>query len=260
MKNTDHDKSRISGVKDLEKKTAVIFQNKYYYHIAFIGGFIVPFLIGLIYGRPLGAVLWGTFLRITLVHHATFLINSLCHYSGRRTYDANSSSRDSWFISLFTFGEGYHNYHHKFPSDFRNGVKWFAYDPSKWIINILAFFGITYDLRKVKDHVIWENHLNSIKTQLSEKFNQSAENCKTFYHNKVEQLHENAESVFTSWKEMERKYTNLVAAGKAKNKAILNELRKERKEYKAQLSEIKRNLNRIMLNVKRNRLRPELTF
>ena len=260
LKNTPEEKSRIRGVKDLEEKSAIKFQNKYYFHIGIIFGFFVPLAIGYLYGRPFGAFFWAGFLRLAIVHHATFFINSLCHYMGQRTYDFKSTARDSWFVSWFTFGEGYHNYHHKFQWDYRNGVKWFAYDPSKWIINILAFFGITYDLRKVKDHVIWENHLNSIKTQLSEKFNQSAESCKTFYHNKVEQLHENAESVFTSWKEMERKYTNLVAAGKAKNKAILKELRKERKEYKAQLSEIKRNLNRIMLNVKRNRLRPELTF
>ena len=66
----------------------------------------------------------GSFLRITLVHH-TFFINSLCHYVGRRTYDSESTARDSWFMSLFTFGEGYHNYHHKFPSDYRNGISWF---------------------------------------------------------------------------------------------------------------------------------------
>ena len=69
----------------------------------FVPSIIVPFLIGLMYGRPLGAVLWGTFLRITLVHHATFLINSLCHYVGKRPYDFNSTARDSWFVSLFTF-------------------------------------------------------------------------------------------------------------------------------------------------------------
>ena len=76
VKNTPEEKSKISGVKDLENKSAIIFQNKYYYHIAVIGGILVPLSIGLIYGRPIGAVLWGSFLRITLVHHATFLINS----------------------------------------------------------------------------------------------------------------------------------------------------------------------------------------
>ena len=123
IKNTDADKDKIIGVKDLEKKSAIKFQNKYYFHIAFVGGVLLPLAIGFIYERPIGALLWGTFLRITLVHHATFFINSLCHYSGKKTYDLNSTSRDSWFVSLFTFGEGYHNYHHKFPSDYRNGIK-----------------------------------------------------------------------------------------------------------------------------------------
>jgi len=260
LKNTPEEKSRVRGVKDLEEKSAVRFQSKYYFHIGIIVGFILPLAIGFIYGRPLGAILWVGFLRLAIVHHATFFINSLCHYMGHRTYDFKATARDSWFVSWFTFGEGYHNYHHKFQWDYRNGVKWFAYDPSKWIINTLSFIGITYELRKVKDHVILENHLNSIKTQLSEKFMQSAETCKTFYNNKVEQLHERSEGLFQSWKEMERKYTNLIASGKAKNKALLKELKQERKQYKLQLKEIKRNLNSILFNVKRNRLRPELAF
>ena len=203
VKNTDEDKSRISGVKDLEKKSAVIFQNKYYYHIAFIGGFIVPFLIGLIYGRPLGAVLWGTFLRITLVHHATFLINSLCHYSGRRTYDANSSSRDSWFISLFTFGEGYHNYHHKFPSDFRNGIKWFAFDPSKWIISILSLFGITSNLIRTKDYFVCQSRYESIRSTILSKFKQDDPNYGQIYKDSIKGLFSSAENILSSWKNLD---------------------------------------------------------
>ena len=58
-------------------------------------------------------------------------------------------------MSLFTFGEGYHNYHHKFPYDFRNGISWFAFDPSKWFINILSLFGLTKNLRRTKDYLIF---------------------------------------------------------------------------------------------------------
>ena len=75
LKNTPVEKNRVVGVKDLEKKSAVIFQNKYYFHIGIIFGFLLPLFIGYVYGRPLGAILWGSFLRITLVPHATFFIN-----------------------------------------------------------------------------------------------------------------------------------------------------------------------------------------
>ncbi|MDA9987297.1 acyl-CoA desaturase, partial [Crocinitomicaceae bacterium] len=170
VKNGSEENNRVRGVKDLKSKSAVVFQNKYYFTIGIIGGFIIPLAIGFIYGRPMGALLWAGFLRLTIVHHATFFINSMCHYFGRQTYDIKSTARDSWFVSWFTFGEGYHNYHHKFQWDYRNGVKWFAYDPSKWIIKGLSFFGITYDLKEVKENVIEENKLNNIKVQLFEMF------------------------------------------------------------------------------------------
>ena len=96
IENTSEEKNKVVGVKDLEKKSAVRFQKKYYFLIAIIGGFVVPFMIGLSFDRPFGALLWGSFLRITLVHHATFFINSLCHYVGRRTYDSESTARDSF--------------------------------------------------------------------------------------------------------------------------------------------------------------------
>ena len=259
VKNTPEEKTRVRGVKDLQKKSAIKFQNKYYYHIGIIVGFVIPLAIGFIYGRPLGALLWAGFLRLAIVHHATFFINSLCHYVGRRTYDFKSTARDSWIVSWFTFGEGYHNYHHKFQWDYRNGVKWFAYDPSKWIINSLSYFGVTYDLKKVKEHVIMQNHFNSIRTQLTEKFNKSTKSCKAFYQSKVDQLHQKADSLFISWDAMELRYNKIVASGKAKNSAILKELKNERKQYKTQLNKIKRSLNTIMFDVQKNRLRPELS-
>ena len=259
VKNAPDDKTKVKGVKDLQKKSAVKFQNKYYYHIGIIVGFIIPMAIGFIYGRPLGALLWAGFLRLAIVHHATFFINSLCHYVGRRTYDFKSTARDSWIVSWFTFGEGYHNYHHKFQWDYRNGVKWFAYDPSKWIINGLSYFGITYDLKKVKEHVIMQNHFNSIRTQLTEKFNKSTKSCKVFYQSKVDRLHQKADSLFISWDEMELRYNNMVENGKAKNRTLLKELKNERRQYRAQLNKIKRNLNTIMFDIQKNRLRPELS-
>ncbi len=205
LEKTDESKSKIKGVKDLENKSAVIFQNKYYYHIAIIGGFCIPLLIGMIYGRPLGAVLWGTFLRITLVHHATFLINSLCHYKGRRTYDDSSTARDSWFVSLFTFGEGYHNYHHKFPSDFRNGVSWLAFDPSKWLISFFSLFGVTKKLIRTQDFIILRTKCDVIYGKLQKALNTSDVILQDSYNNRVESLFKSANEILLQWQEMDIK-------------------------------------------------------
>ena len=258
LKNTSDEKEEIKGVKDLEEKSAVKFQNKYYFHIGIILGLFIPLALGFLYNRPLGALLWGGFLRITLVHHATFFINSLCHYVGERPYDFNSTARDSWFVSLFTFGEGYHNYHHTFQWDYRNGIKWFAFDPSKWIIKTLFFVGITHDLKKAKDYLIWKSHLSTIKNQLNERYNQSPENCKRFYHNKIKQLQKNTNQILLSWKDMEMKYTNINSSGAINTKAGFKKAREKRNNYKSQLKSIKRDLNNIMFNIKRNRLSSEL--
>jgi len=258
LKKTPEEKERVKGVKDLEEKSAVKFQNKYYFHIGIILGICIPLALGFLYNRPLGALLWGGFLRITLVHHATFFINSLCHYVGKRPYDFNSTARDSWFVSLFTFGEGYHNYHHTFQWDYRNGIKWFAFDPSKWIIKMLSFVDVTHDLKKAKDYLIWKNHLNTIRNQLNERYNQSTEHCKEFYHNKIKQLQKNTDQILLSWKDMEMKYTNINSSGTINTKGGLKKAREKRNNYKSQLKSIKRDLNNIMFNIKRNRLSPEL--
>ena len=258
IKNTPEKQSRIKGVKDLESKPAIKFQNKYYFHIGIIVGFILPLIVGLIYNRPLGAVLYAGFLRVTLVHHATFFINSLCHFVGNRPYDYKSSARDSWFVSLFTFGEGYHNYHHTFQWDYRNGVKWFAFDPSKWIIKLLSFIGITYDLRETKEYLIWKNHISSIKDQLNESYNKSTENCKHFYQNKIDLLQKNIDNIFSSWDEMEKKYNNLKNTDPVNFKNFIKKLKTNRKEYMQELKEIKSVLNSIKFNINKNYLNTNL--
>ena len=84
-----------------------------------------------------------------MVQHATFCINSLCHMIGQRPYSTSHSARDSWIAAIFTMGEGYHNYHHEFQWDYRNGVKPWQLDPSKWIIWALSKIGLTSDLKRV---------------------------------------------------------------------------------------------------------------
>tara|TARA_B000000532_G_scaffold234213_1_gene218485 strand:+ start:70 stop:1143 length:1074 start_codon:yes stop_codon:yes gene_type:complete len=205
IKKSNNESSKIKGVKDLEKKSAIIFQNKYYLLIAFVFGFLLPLYIGYLFGRPIGGLLWGTFLRITIVHHATFFINSLCHYFGKRPYDLFSSARDSWFVSLFTFGEGYHNYHHKFPSDFRNGVSWFAFDPSKWIISILSFFKVTTNLIRTQESLIFKSKFDTSFHLLKSKLETMGSFYQDNYKSKIDDLFEKSNQILLSWQEYEKK-------------------------------------------------------
>jgi stearoyl-CoA desaturase (delta-9 desaturase) len=87
------------------------------------------------------------FLRAGLLLHATFCINSIAHLIGTRRFDTRISARDSVLTALITFGEGYHNFHHRFPYDYRNGARWWQYDPSKWLIRSLDRLGLATALR-----------------------------------------------------------------------------------------------------------------
>ncbi len=145
------------NVKDLRQDALVMFQSKFYIPIAVAMGFGLPTLLGWLWAGPSGALtafLVAGVLRIFAVQQMTFFINSLCHTIGERPYSSRCSARDSWFMAIFTFGEGYHNYHHEFQHDYRNGVKWWQWDPTKWSIWTLEKLGLVSDLRRVQEEKI----------------------------------------------------------------------------------------------------------
>ncbi len=135
------------NVKDLQKDPIVMFQHNYYLPLAILTNAGLPLLLGLIHGKLWGVFLLAGILRIVLNHHFTFLINSAAHFWGKRPYSTENSARDSGILALFTYGEGYHNYHHRFQYDYRNGIKWWHFDPSKWLIKAFSWIGLTSNLR-----------------------------------------------------------------------------------------------------------------
>jgi stearoyl-CoA desaturase (delta-9 desaturase) len=132
---------------DLLKNPVVMWQNKWHKVILIGAGFGIPTLIGAAFGDPIAGLLWGGFLRIAVIHHTTFFVNSLAHTLGKPLFNAEVSARDNWFVAMLTLGEGYHSFHHRFPTDFRNGIRWYQWDPSKWVIRTFKFLGLASDLR-----------------------------------------------------------------------------------------------------------------
>ena len=239
LKNSDY---IIENVSDLQKKSAVRFQDNHYWKISLFLSFVFPVLIGFIYGRPIGGLLWGGILRVTLVHHFTFFINSLCHYMGKKEYDVSTSAKDSWFMALLTFGEGYHNYHHKFEWDYRNGIKWYNFDPSKWIIRFLAIFKITHSLKKASDYNIFKAKVDT----LLEKIKVLSSNVNTDkYRSKISEIMESAFDNLSILKELELKY-------KSVNKKNFNKYKykKQIKRCKIEIQESLANLMMILVNIK----------
>ena len=95
-------------------------------------GLLLPFAVGYLncgFTGGLGCFLPAGVLRTVLVLNFTFTINSLCHIFGSQSHGRQDSSRDTWGISFLSVGEGYHNYHHTYSRDYRNGWKWYNFDP-----------------------------------------------------------------------------------------------------------------------------------
>ena len=136
------------NVADLKKSKLVMSQHHFYSLWSVGAGILLPMLIGILIGRPLGAFIMAVNLRLILVMHSAFCINSYAHMFGSRNFDGSISARDNWLGVILTNGEGYHNFHHRFPNDYRNGIRWYDWDPSKWMIFLLSKFGLTWDLKR----------------------------------------------------------------------------------------------------------------
>lgn len=156
--------------RDLVNDKWVMLQHKYYIPMIGFFSFALPGLITYFWLNSFWSGFFvAGFARIVFVHHCTFFINSLCHMLGTRPYDTHQTARDSWIMALFTFGEGYHNYHHTFQADYRNGIRWYHYDPTKWLIFSMSKLGIVSDLKTVKEEEIIAKMIEVNLEKLSDK-------------------------------------------------------------------------------------------
>ncbi|MDX1670371.1 MAG: fatty acid desaturase, partial [Limnobacter sp.] len=154
VRDYNSNKEDFSNIPDLLKDPMLQFQHKHYAVLALGGNFGLAFLLGYLLGDLWGVVLLGGLFRLVWCHHTTFFINSLAHIWGKRPFTDTNSARDNHVLAFFTYGEGYHNFHHIFQYDYRNGIKWYQFDPTKWLIRGLSYFGLTSELRKIPEFKI----------------------------------------------------------------------------------------------------------
>ncbi|MEZ4704904.1 MAG: fatty acid desaturase [Bdellovibrionota bacterium] len=148
--------------KDLVSDPLVMWQHNHWFWIGLVSGFLFPMVLGYALGDMWGGLFFGGFVRLFVGHHCTFFVNSIAHTFGTQPYSDETTARDSWWVALLTFGEGYHNFHHKYPADYRNGIRAYHWDPSKWLIQILHVVGMTWNLKQTPEEVIMRN---KVKTQ-----------------------------------------------------------------------------------------------
>lgn len=228
------------NAKDLARDPLVMHQHHYYGLWAVAAGIGLPLLLGAWTGHFAGSFIFSVCLRLTLVHHCTFFINSICHMFGKATYDIYATAKDHWFIALLTYGEGYHNFHHRFPGDYRNGVRWYQWDPSKWLIASMSWFGLTWDLKRVSKFRILDARLAGEKQRTQDWLRKvKSHTLLVQYADRLKAHYQELQHCLVKW-EIESKNYHLVLrqqidrrSAELKEKALLN-LQKAKQSFKTE--------------------------
>jgi stearoyl-CoA desaturase (delta-9 desaturase) len=137
-------------VKDLNERPTFRVLNHLFFVWVGVGLLIPAAIGGLITQSWSGAFwgfVWGGLVRVLLVHHVTWSINSVCHIWGRRPYKSGDESRNNFLFGVLALGEGWHNSHHAFPTSARHGLRWWQPDVSYWVIRALAALGLAWNLK-----------------------------------------------------------------------------------------------------------------
>ncbi|KAH6702517.1 delta-9 fatty acid desaturase [Verticillium dahliae] len=159
-----------TDITDLNEDPVVMWQHIHFLKCVLTMGVIFPTLVcGLGWGDWLGGYVYAGILRIFFVQQATFCINSLAHWIGDQPFDDRNSPRDHMITALFTLGEGYHNFHHEFPSDYRNAIQWWQYDPTKWMIWTWKQLGLASDLKQFRANEIEKGRVQQLQKKLDQK-------------------------------------------------------------------------------------------
>jgi fatty-acid desaturase len=143
---TNHNNTKLMSkyAPDLAKHKFYIWLNNWHW-VPMVALGVILLAIG---GWPL--MFWGIFLRVVVGLHATWLVNSATHMWGNRRFATKDDSRNSWWVALLTFGEGWHNNHHAHPTSARHGLAWYEFDISWITLTMLKAVGLAKQVRVVK--------------------------------------------------------------------------------------------------------------
>lgn len=201
LKDYQSGKLDYSVVPDLQRDSVVMWQHKYYWALVIVTNVILPLAAGWLVGDIWGVFLLAGVLRLVLSHHITFFINSLAHMWGSRPYTDENSARDNWIIAIVTYGEGYHNFHHMFQSDYRNGIRWWQYDINKWFISACSWVGLANNLTRTPDFKIQRARLDMVFKRAQQHTDAVAANHR--WRELLEKEYEQFKEIIGEWQQLQ---------------------------------------------------------
>lgn len=193
--------SDYSAVPDLLQNPRVIFQHKHYWSMFAIFGVGLPIALGWMVGRPLGGFILIGLARLVLQNHVIFAINSVAHTFGIQRYSLSQEARDSWLLAFISNGEGFHSFHHRFASDYRNGWRWFHWDPSKWFIWSMSKLGLVSNLKTAPEKMILQAQLLTDQERALRQLATLSEDRRSHYEKQLLEARAKIESLLQTWQE-----------------------------------------------------------
>lgn len=236
-------------VPDLMKNRLVQFQHKHIGLLMGVTNIIAFFVVGWLLNDYVGAFLLACWTRLFCLHHFTWFINSLAHTWGDKPFCQEQSAVNNYVIALLTFGEGYHNFHHVFANDYRNGIRWYHFDPTKWLIWMLHKLGLTTSLKRMDPYTIKKRMVLERKELLLERLCHICYSKKDELEKKILELSERIVNKISEASQLREHYQQAYQEGKE---------RETLKEVKRQINEVKRSLKedwRQWIHLSRNILR-----
>lgn len=227
-------------VPDLLNNSMLMIQHRFY-GLFFIGSNILGGLaLGWLLNDYLGAFILAVGLRLFMLHHFTWFINSLAHTWGDKPFSQEHTAVNNWIISLLTFGEGYHNYHHTFANDYRNGIYWYQFDPTKWLIWTLSKLGLAKNLRAMDPYTIKKRMVIEHKNLLIERLMNSWSDKQAEWEPIINELSEKLVATISDISNLKSRYLEmkahctegaLLSDIKVELKALQHSLQKDWKEW-----------------------------
>lgn len=221
-------------VPDLMKNKMVMFQHRYARYCMLGSNILMFFILAPLLNDYWGAFFLATMTRLFTLHHFTWFINSAAHTWGDKPFSQEQTAVNNYILSFLTFGEGYHNYHHTFANDYRNGVRWYHFDPTKWLIWTLNKFGLAYDLKRMSPYAIKRKMVLEHKNLLIEQVTTYWQAKREELEQQIQDLSDRLVEKISNFNQLKERYYQLKKEANIQ-KELLISLRQEIKSVKKSL-------------------------